>query len=231
MPIYERENSYINLLSERSYTVKELSEALFISEPTVRRDINELISKELVTRKNGVVSIKTNSPDTRVPMFIRNLENKDAKDTIAKKAALLIKEGDTVMLDASTTAYCLVQHLAKFKNIFVITSGAKTALALATLGIRTICTGGEMALGSFSYIGHDAERTLSNYNADIAFMSCRGISEDGAVTDSSIAENSMRKLMMQKSVRTYLLCDKSKVGKVYLNTLCEKDEFDGIIWD
>ena len=231
MPIYERENSYINLLSERSYTVKELSEALFISEPTVRRDINELISKELVTRKNGVVSIKTNSPDTRVPMFIRNLENKDAKDTIAKKAALLIKEGDTVMLDASTTAYCLVQHLAKFKNIFVITSGAKTALALATLGIRTNCTGGEMALGSFSYIGHDAERTLSNYNADIAFMSCRGISEDGAVTDSSIAENSMRKLMMQKSVRTYLLCDKSKIGKVYLNTLCEKDEFDGIIWD
>ena len=231
MPIYERENSYINLLSERSYTVKELSEALFISEPTVRRDINELISKELVTRKNGVVSIKTNSPDTRVPMFIRNLENKDAKDTIAKKAALLIKEGDTVMLDASTTAYCLVQHLAKFKNIFVITSGAKTALALSTLCIRTICTGGEMALGSFSYIGHDAERTLSNYNADIAFMSCRGISEDGAVTDSSIAENSMRKLMMQKSVRTYLLCDKSKIGKVYLNTLCEKDEFDGIIWD
>ena len=119
MPIYERENSYINLLSERSYTVKELSEALFISEPTVRRDINELISKELVTRKNGVVSIKTNSPDTRVPMFIRNLENKDAKDTIAKKAALLIKEGDTVMLDASTTAYCLVQHLAKFKNILI----------------------------------------------------------------------------------------------------------------
>ena len=231
MPIYERENSYINLLSERSCTVKELSEALFISEPTVRRDINELISKELVTRKNGVVSIKTNSPDTRVPMFIRNLENKDAKDTIAKKAALLIKEGDTVMLDASTTAYCLVQHLSKFKNKYVITSGAKTALALATLGIRTICTGGEMALGSFSYIGHDAERTLSNYNADIAFMSCRGISEDGAVTDSSIAENSMRKLMMQKSVRTYLLCDKSKIGKVYLNTLCEKDEFDGIIWD
>ncbi len=231
MSIYERENSYINLLSERSYTVKELAEALFVSEPTVRRDINELISKDLVTRKNGVVSIKTNSPDTRVPMFIRNLENKDAKDTIAKKAALLIKEGDTVMLDASTTAYCLVQHLAKFKNIFVITSGAKTALALAALGIRTICTGGEMALGSFSYIGHDAERTLSNYNADIAFMSCRGISEDGAVTDSSIAENSMRKLMMQKSVRTYLLCDKSKVGKVYLNTLCEKDEFDGIIWD
>lgn len=135
------------------------------------------------------------------------------------------------MLDASTTAYCLVQHLAKFKNIFVITSGAKTALALATLGIRTICTGGEMALGSFSYIGHDAERTLSNYNADIAFLSCRGISEDGAVTDSSIAENSMRKLMMQKSVKTYLLCDKSKVGKIYLNTLCEKDEFDGIIWD
>ena len=229
MPIYDRENSYTNLLSERNYTVKELSEALFISEPTVRRDINELISKELVTRKNGVVSIKTNSPDTRVPMFIRNLENKDAKQIIAKKAAALIKDGDTIMLDASTTVYCLVQYLSSFKNILVITSGAKTALALATLGIRTICTGGEMALGSFSYIGPDAERTLSGYNADIAFISCRGMSEDGVSYDSSISENNIRRIMMKNSTRKYLLCDKSKIGKVFLNTLCTGDEVDGII--
>ena len=95
MSIHERENKYINLLSERNYTVKELSNALFISEPTVRRDVNEMIKKELITRKNGVVSIKTNSPDTRVPLFIRNLENKEAKNAIAKKASLFVKDGDT----------------------------------------------------------------------------------------------------------------------------------------
>ena len=47
MSIHERENKYINLLSERNYTVKELSNALFISEPTVRRDVNEMIKKEI----------------------------------------------------------------------------------------------------------------------------------------------------------------------------------------
>ena len=231
MSIHERENKYINLLSERNYTVKELSNALFISEPTVRRDVNEMIKKELITRKNGVVSIKTNSPDTRVPLFIRNLENKEAKNAIAKKAAMFVKDGDTVMLDASTTAYCLVQYLAAFKNILVITSGAKTALAFAALGIRTICAGGEMALGSFSYIGPDAERTLSGYNADIAFISCRGISDDGIPSDSSITENSIRKIMIKNSCKTYLLCDKSKIGNVFLNTLCAKDELDDIITD
>lgn len=231
MSIYERENKYINLLSEKSYTVKELSKLLFISEPTVRRDMNTMISKELIFRKNGLISIKTNSPDTRIPMFIRDLENKDAKNIIAQKAARLIKDGDTIMLDASTTAYCLVHYLASFKNIFVITSGAKTALALASLGIRTLCTGGEMATNSFSYIGPDAEKTLSGYNADIAFFSCRGISDDGSATDSSIMENSIRRIMMRNSKKTYLLCDKSKEGKIYLNLLCKNDEIDGIITD
>ena len=49
-----------------------------------------------------------------------------------------IKDGDVIMLDASTTAYCIVPHLVNFKNIFVITNGAKTAIELVAMGIKTI---------------------------------------------------------------------------------------------
>lgn len=229
MSIYTRENEYINFLEKKDYTVKELAKALFISEPTVRRDIVVLKEKDLVTCRRGIVSLKANSPDKRIPIFIRNLENQDAKIKIAEKAAKHIKDGNTIMLDASTSAYCLLPHLSKFKNLFVITAGAKTAIDLAAMGVKTLCIGGEMALESYSYIGCDAERTLNLYNADIAFFSCRGLTEDGVATDNSIMENSIRRIMIKNSQKSILLCDKSKLGEKYLNTLCTSNEISEII--
>lgn len=231
MSIHNREELYIKLLSEREHTVEELANKLFVSEPTVRRDILVLEKKNIITRKWGKVNLKINSADQRIPLFIRDTENNSSKRGIALKAISHIKDGDVIMLDASTTAYCILPHLTDFKNIFVITNGAKTALELVAMGIKTICTGGEITEESFSYVGTDAESVLSRYNADVAFFSCRGITEDGIVTDNSILENSMRKIMIKNSHRSYLLCDKSKLGKTYLNTLCHTEELDGIITD
>ena len=135
------------------------------------------------------------------------------------------------MMDASTTASHLLPHLSSLKKIILITNGAKTAIEAAAMGIKTFCTGGEMTPESFSYVGTDAESVLRRYNADVAFFSCRGISERGDVTDNSILENSIRRIMIENSKRAYLLCDKSKFGKTYINTLCHKKELDGIICD
>ena len=228
MSIYNRENQYINLLSQKPHSVKELSEKLFISEPTVRRDITLLQKKEILTCKRGIVTLKTNSPDQRIPLFIRHLEQNEEKHIIARKALEHIKDGYVIMLDASTTAFHLLPYLTEFKNILIITNGAKTALESASMGIRTICTGGEMTLESFSYIGPDAESVLMKYNADIAFFSCRGIN-DGFATDNSIMENNLRRIMIKNSKRKFLLCDKSKFNKTYLNTLCSIDDIDGLI--
>ena len=229
MAIYNRENEYLHLLSEREHTVKELASKLYVSEPTVRRDVLVLKKKNLIDCKNGRVSLRSASPDLHIPLLARDMTEQKAKHQIAEIAATRIKDGYTIMLDASTTAYCLLPHLAKFQNLFVITNGAKTALALATMGIKTICTGGEMVPQSFAYRGHDAEHTLSAYNADVAFFSCRGISDDGIATDSSIDENSMRRIMLKNAKHTVLLCDSSKFGLTYLNTLCRTDEVDELI--
>ncbi len=231
MPIYNREQMYINLLSQKEHTVTELSKKLFISEPTVRRDIIKLEKKNLLTCKRGTVKLVINAADRRIPLFIRDTEQNEAKASIANKASAHIKDGFVVMLDASTTAYHLLPHIANFKEILLITNGAKTALEAASMGIKTICTGGEMTLESFSYIGTDAEELLRKYNADIAFFSCRGLSDDGTVSDNSILENSIRRIMMRNSKKSVLLCDKSKLGKKYLNTLCNTNELTLVITD
>ena len=229
MSVYNRENQYISLLAQQPHSIKELAEKLFVSEPTVRRDIALLREKELLICKRGIVSLKTNSPDQRIPLFIRHLEQNEEKRAIARKAAHYIKDGYVIMLDASTTAFHLLPHLTDFKNILVITNGAKTALESASMGIRTICTGGELMTESFCYVGTDAESVLKNYNADVAFFSCRGISENNIATDNSILENAMRKIMIKNSKKSYLLCDSSKFGKTYLNTLCGVKELTGFI--
>lgn len=229
MSVYQREEKYISLLSQREHTVKELSAKLFISEPTVRRDINALAKRELLICKRGKVNLKKKAADQRIPLFIRDMEQNEEKRTIALRAVTHIKDGDVIMLDASTTAYHLLPHLTGFKNILIITNGAKTAIEAASLGIRTICTGGEMTLESFSYVGTDAENILSRYNADKAFFSCRGLTEDGTATDNSILENSVRRIMIKNSKESYLLCDQSKIGSVHLNTLCHKDDLTAVI--
>ena len=229
MSVYNRENQYISLLAQKPHSIKELAEKLFISEPTVRRDIIVLKEKGLVTSQKGIVALKTNSPDQRIPLFIRHLEQNEKKQSIARKALRHIKDGDVIMLDASTTAFHLLAHLTEFKNILVITNGAKTALEAASMGIRTICTGGELMYDSFCYVGTDAESVLRNYNADVAFFSCRGISDGGIASDNSILENSIRKIMIKNSEKSYLLCDSSKLGKTYLHTLCNVEDLNGLI--
>lgn len=232
MSKYDREEKYILYLKSGHKTVKDLARQLYISEPTVRRDIAFLQQKGILTCKRGLVSLTTYAPDQRISLSIRNNEQNSEKILIAHKAVSYIKNGDAIMLDASTTAMHIVPLLTDFEKIVVITSGLKTALESIAYGIKTICIGGETTPESFSFIGPDAENTLKKYNADIAFFSCRGISmEKGIATDNSIMENNIRRIMMTNSRKKYIICDHSKFDRTYLYTLCTTDDVDGIITD
>ena len=86
-----------------------------------------------------------------------------------------------------------------------------------------------MITHSLCYIGEDAERTVRNYNADLLFFSCRGLSMDGRLTDTSVEENGLRRCMLRQSAKRVLLCDSSKLGNVYLNNLCHLSDVDAFI--
>lgn len=232
MPYYEREEKIIHILLQKdTMTVNELAEKLYISKPTLRRDLIKLEQKGLITRTHGGAALIKNPANTQIPFTLREQEQDNAKTTIAQKAVSFIKDGDIIMLDGTTSAYHLVPYLAEFHNIFVITSSAKTSLALGQMGIRHICTGGLMIPQSFSYVGADAQAAVSRYNADILFFSCRGLSEDGLLSDNSMEENMLRQSMMRRCSKKIFLCDSSKIGKVCLHNLCHLSEIDEIICD
>lgn len=88
-----------------------------------------------------------------------------------------------------------------------------------------------MRTHSFTYIGRDAEEAVRKFNADVLFFSCHGVSEDGMMSDPSVEEATLRRVMFEKSKKKYLLCDSSKFNKTYFYNMGNIDELDGVISD
>lgn len=230
MLIGERQQRILEeLRANPDVTVGELARKLYVSEPTVRRDFTELERRGLITKVYGGAILNSGAADKEIPFYIRANEQSSVKVQMGRAAAELVEDGMVVMLDGSTSCYHLVPYLAQKKDIIVITSGAKTAVSLAEHNVRTFCTGGQMIIHSYSYVGEQAERFVRGLNADILFFSCRGLTEDGKMTDQAIEEANLRRVMFESSKRKYLLCDSSKIGKLCFYNMGSVDELDGII--
>ena len=171
MMIGERHSRIIDELRENpEISVKELARKLYVSEPTVRRDLTALHDKGIITKMYGGAVLNPTNAFCEIPFSMRATEQSDVKNEMGKRAAAMVEDGMSIMLDGSTSAYHMVPHLAHHKNLIAITSGAKTALMLAEANIRKFCTGGQMIIHSYSYVGAQAEAFVENFNADVLFF-------------------------------------------------------------
>ena len=232
MSYYEREQQIINILLKRqSIGNNELAKELFISTPTLRRDLDKMERKGLIVRTHGACSLNKKLADEKIPLYFREQEHNSAKIKMGKMAVNYIKNGDIIMMDSSTSAYNIVPFLKGFSDVIVITNGAKTSHTLGTMSIKNISTGGHMITESLSYVGPEAMYAVQRYNADVFFFSCRGVSDDGWLTDTSVEENELRREMMKRAKKKVFLCDSSKFGQGCFNNLCHISDIDEIICD
>lgn len=235
MALKDREKKIIEYLSQnREATIEELCALLFVSAPTVRRDLASLSKSGRIIRTHG--GALYNSVQTEgTPQERREKEFVYEKDIIARKCLDLINDGDTVMIDASSTTLRLLNLLSE-KRIIVVTNSAKASFVLAKSGIKTFVSGGEASKTSFGYVGSLAERFIRQFNADICFFSVSSLTPDGKLTDNSVLENQISRAMMEQSKKSVLLLNSQKIGAPYLNTVgtlgdvdlvvCEKDISD-----
>lgn len=216
----ERQEAIMQILeSKRSVSVAKLADLLYVSAPTVRRDLTILEEQGKVQRTHGGVVLRKTS-DTEIPLLFREDQHNAAKKTIAEKASQYISNGDVIFLDASTTAAYLVPYLEKFSDIIVVTNSPKTSMLLGERNIKNYCTGGLLLRHSIAYVGSEAEKFVSNINADLFFFSSRGYTEDGMITDSSEREVVVKKAMLQNAEESFYLCDSSKKNQKFAFNVC-----------
>ena len=210
-------------------TIDELAEKLFVSPSTVRRKLNDLQKKGLITRTHGGAQL--NDDNNFFPSFtFRVHENSFEKKKIALSAIKLIKNGDLIFLDGTTSAFFIAEYLSEFKNIRVITNGIDTLSLLAKNNISAYSTGGcVQEVNRSVLIGHYAEEMIENFHADIAFFSARSVTNDGEIYDCFEEENVIRKAMIKHATKKVFLCDSTKFGKTSLFHLCSLNDVDYIV--
>lgn len=216
----ERRSRIISLLNEKkSISVQEAAEEFSVTEETIRRDFKVLEGQGLLVRTHGG-AVLSDETRTEASLEIRQSINIAGKDAIGREAAKLINNGDTIILDASTSSLFVARHIKDRKGLTVITNAEKVVLELSDCeDITIICTGGTLRHKSLSYVGRYAEKNLVNFHADKAFISCKGFSPDKGFTDSNEQESDIRRMMINCSKTVVYLCDHTKFDKVgYVST-------------
>ncbi len=227
----ERHDKIIKMLKEKNHmSVHLLAAELYVSEPTVRRDLAYLEEAGLIRRTFGGAMISDNRT-SEVPLVLREQENRQIKEQLAIKAIESISDGNVIFLDASSTVSQIVKHLSKFHDLTIITNSPKTSVKLAEHKIKSYCTGGLLLEHSVAYVGGVTRDFVENFNADIVFFSCRGVSEDGMINDSSFEEIDIKRAMLKQAKKKIFLCSSDKFNKKYAYNLCSCNDVDLIISD
>lgn len=230
MSYNERKEQILTLLKEEgSIEVSMLSKNLYASAATVRRDLSKLEEEGYIIRSHGkAISINLYA-DKLVPYGQREMIGSIEKRRIAEAAVKdHVKEGNVIILDASSTVLQTVEYLKDISSLIVITSGINTLVELMKTNLRFYSTGGLAINKSSSFVGQTAIETLRTFNADVCFVSCHGLSESGFATDSSERENDVRKAILRQSKHRVLLIDESKIGLNCWHNLCHISHFDDV---
>ena len=224
----ERQRKIMELLrKEKELTVKQLCSRLHSSQATVRRDLTALEEQGLLKRSFGG-AVLNESFFSEQPLLLRGVQHIAQKRRICAKAAQLLREGDTVFIDASSTTCFLAHYIKEIPNLTVITNNPHLNIMLSELKVRNYCTGGEMLTSSIALAGAEAERFVRGICADVLFFSARGVA-NGSISDSSKGERDIKIAMLEQSQRHYFLCDSSKLGEQHPYLITTLEHVDQMI--
>ena len=228
---YDRLKSILEILKiNRSATVEELAKKLYVSDTTIRRDLNKLESRGFVRRVfGGVVLLDNDRSD--IPFYSATDNNYTQKSIVAKMAVDYIQDGDVLMLDASMTVSLLIPHLRRFTGLTIITNASMSMPGLQDLDAKIYCTGGLALRNSQGYVGCYAENNIRNFHAEKLFFTCRGLTTDGYMCEQSAEEVELHKVMFKHSYKHILLVDSTKFGKQYCYSLGTLDNVDVFLSD
>lgn len=231
MGISERQNEILKIVKEHTYvSVNELSRITFTSPSSIRRDLTRLENLGLVNRSYGGASLP--EINGRVAGFYnRSTKNVKEKRLIAGKASALLKNGQSILLDSSTTASFMLPYIAKMDSAVVFTNNLEIAVSAIKQGIRTHCIGGASIGGSVSLGGSQTYKALADISVDMMFFSSQSLSMDGMITDSTEEENYVRSVMLERADKTAFLCDSTKFNTRSLYTLTSLDCVDYAVFD
>jgi len=211
--VFKRQQALLKALKEnKTVHVDALANELHVSATTIRRDFQLFEKKHMLKRFHGGARLLEGklqddpAPETLSPKSVSQ------KHAIAKYAATLIENGDTVFMNSSSTALLLLKYI-KNKRVIIVTNNGNAIAQEKDPQVELLLTGGEVYDRKKSMVGEFALHTLSKIIADKAFIGVGGIST-GGITTSVLQETAVNELMLKRCQGPcYVLATSSKIGR------------------
>lgn len=231
LAIERRNEILMKLQAERRVVVSELSQLYDVSEETIRRDLEKLVNEGVAIKSYGGAVINENA-NLEVPFNIRKNYNVIVKQKIAEQIAAMVKDGESLMLDASSTAVYIAKALKEKKNLTVITNSIEIIVELMDMPEwKVLSTGGLSREGSFALVGPQTDKMLKSYHVDKAVISCKGFDLESGITDSDELHANNKITMLGAAGKKILAVDKSKFDKTAFTAIGALDDITTVVTD
>lgn len=229
----ERRNEILEKLhKEKRVVVSELSKIYGVSEETIRRDLDKMEKDGYVTKSYGGAVLNENM-NMDMPLNIRKNTNVLKKQKIGEIVSRMVKDGESLILDSSSTAVFIARALREEKkNLTIITNSIEIIIELFdTPDWRIISTGGLAMEGSFALVGPNTDQMLCSYHVNKAIISCKGVDIENGITDSNELHARNKETMLSRADQKILAVDSSKLGSVAFTKITDLDNVGMVIMD
>ena len=219
-----REKILETVRSEGDVTVIALAEQLQVSPLTIRRDLQYLEEHKLLerfyggARNGGTEAARKNSRELR-------------KEKIARYAASLVEDRDSIFINTSSTALAMVKYITS-RRVTIITNNGNIINEENPSQATIILLGGELRYMKGAMVGDFTRNNLAQVTAKKSFMGCSGISPEVGMTTEMVSEVTLNQLMFQRVTgSSYILADSSKLGEKIGSVSCPPEKIENIITD
>jgi DeoR/GlpR family transcriptional regulator of sugar metabolism len=226
----ERHKQILKIISEDGrVTVKQLADAFNTSLVTIRKDLKHLENEGKLIRTHGG-AISREELSSHVAFEVRATKNKVCKERIGRAAAAMVKPGDIIFIDASTTTVEICPHLNGMKDLTVITNSVDVAYIVSRYeGVNVIVLGGSIRKASMSIIDMQIRQTFSDWMIDKAFLGGWGFTVEDGLTDQPGVLITQKRTIVEHSAFKVAMVDYTKVGKGAMDTFAAPSDLDVII--
>ena len=231
--LQERLDQIVTLVQEKGrVSVADLSDHFGVSAVTIRNDLTSLQQQGLLVRTHGGAVIQSD-PNMEPPAFaLRKELHRAEKERIGQAAAALIRDGDSVALDASTTTWQIARHLKDRRELTIVTNGLFIALEfLDSPAVTVVMPGGALRTASASLVGDEGACILERYHVQKGFFGAGGFTLEEGLTDTNQYEVKLKQRMVERSKEVIAVVDSSKWGQVTFASLASVEQLDQVIAD
>jgi DeoR/GlpR family transcriptional regulator of sugar metabolism len=212
-----------SLRAAGAVTIAEVEERFGVSPMTARRDLAELERRGQVRRTHGGAVLPTVSAHEAAT---------DDKSRLAEAAVAAMAPREAVFLDSSTTAYFVARRMVETGMPATVLTNSLPVMELVFhegSELELVCVGGTLRRLTRSFVGPAAVRTVQAHYADRLFLSVKGLTGNGVMTDADPLEAEVKRAMIKRARQAVLLVDATKFDRPALTQIAEADDVGVIL--